>query len=501
MNINKQSDQDKQEDAEELYWHLNHINDRLKSLKQYLADKIPATLLVLLQDQLAELNQSLVVLEDSARSPLLIYENRVRSLYKQLALAETIESWHSPRLNVTFPLEDLSPLTIIPGYNDYERGFVAYSKQFADWFSHTYYGNLASTKKSLLFSSGMGAIQTTLQALAHRDSTLVLGQRCYYEMRGLVLQRGGDLFRTIYLLDEANQDEGYFKEQLARANLLYLDTTTLDQDALRPDLAKIFSIIEAHNDLNCNIVLDNTIPGPELLLPAPPGNATVFIIESLLKYYQGGFDLGSAGVLTLYTNYENPKLFNRLESLRSANGTNINPFNARLLPCIPAELVKRRLQRLNRNATIFAKYLSNICRLSVLGYGGLIFAETDQPELVLEIANLLVIAYQLYLMQGTSFGFNCTRICVPPCSNGIIRVAAGMEDYQLASKIAKCLKMAFTAVKDAQVVDLIPSWRRFFPDFPQQIQPLKEQRLSFQHFLKKFTQTIESITDISLASD
>jgi len=490
--MSKEAIEDWEEDAQELQWHLNHLRDRSARQKERILLGAPRRLLRALDREIESLSRR-VAANNHPQSPLLAEERHVRELYRYLACAETSESWHSPPLNITLPLESLLPLSIIPGYNDYERGFVAYSKQFADWFCDSYYGNLAGAKKSLLFSSGMGAIQTLLQTISNSNTAIVMGRRVYYETRGMVFNNGGHSFGPIHFFDEANQEEDYLKAQIERADALFVDTVGLDSNGIRPDLNRLFSLIERQDRAGYTIVLDNTVPGPELSLPTLPPRTNLFIIESLLKYYQGGFDLGSAGILTLHSRYENPQLFNKLEITRAVNGTNINPLNAHLLPYMPVSMVEKRLRRHHRNARLFAEKLSDVCPLTVLGCGGLIFVETPRPDLVLEIVGLLALSRNLCLMQGTSFGFNRTRVCVPPQSSGMLRIACGMEDCRLAGDLADCLRVALVMANLEEAAEIVPSMSRFFPDFPERMQPGNGELDKFNHFLREFGQTANDI--------
>lgn len=470
------------EDTEELEWHIETLRLRRRQLPPPAREGPHAAAAAWLDGELAALQSALA--SPSPGSSLLAQEDRLRSLHKLLAWLETSPSWHSPGLDVEPGLHDLSPLTIIPGFNDYERGLVSRGRSFERWLETDFFAGVPDHKRCLLFSSGMGAIQTALQQAGGRGRSLLLGRRVYYETRELLARAHGGSFGEIIALDEANADPGYLEDRVAAADAVVVDTVSLDPEAVRVDVARLFAAVRPGRQVA--IILDNTVPGPMFTPPPPPADVLLFQVESLLKFYQGGLDLGAAGLLLLRSQAPQPRLHEDLEALRSTNGTNINPYSVRLLPGMPRRFVERRLRRHSRNAGILARHLERDIPVYEVGNGGLMFLGTESPDAVLAIAQLLALATGHRVAQGTSFGFNRLRLCRPPKTQKLLRLAAGMETVAELMTAATLIATAVQVSGNDAVRTTLPSFKAQFPAFPDCTCPDEKARHAFLSDLDRF---------------
>ncbi|GGA49514.1 hypothetical protein GCM10007416_23250 [Kroppenstedtia guangzhouensis] len=156
-------------------------------------------------------------------------------------------------------------------------------------------------------------------------------------------------------------------------------------------------------------------------------------------------------------------MWHRLETLRGTNGTNINPYNARLLPEVPRHFLLRRLARHRRNAFLLVDQLRGLCDVSCVGYGGLVFIKSGFPEELKDLITYLALSRKLSITEGTSFGFNMTRVCIADQEDGAyLQIACGTENIHHFSEIANLIRDALKAVESRKIQSSL-RYPMFFP--------------------------------------
>ena len=480
---------DAEGDAEELRWHARGLGEWLQALSA------PPAHAPALAAEIEALSAAAAERAWQGERPLVREQARVRGLYKALAALESAPDWHSAPGSLSRPIDDLSPLSFLPGFNDYQRGYLPSLLPVEQRLEQAARGAGGPRGRALLFSSGMGAIQTALQLLLGRGLRLLLGRRVYYETRTLLLYASGASASRpkIAPLDEGERRPEALASALASADAVYLDTITLDREGLRPDLPLLFQAIKASGREGVEIVLDNTVPGPALPLPAPPRGARLFIVESLIKHYQAGLDLGAAGMLLIADSGDaarDKQLAHDIEVLRSANGTNINPYNARVLPPLPRWLLLARLGRQARNARLLAEGLSGVCEVSLLEGTGLLFCAHPAAEVAQAALERLALSRGVRLFRGTSFGFNDTRASLPPGQEGQLRFACGTEHRDEMARLIEIARLSFAAAVDPEVAALCFHLSRLFPGYPRETRPTAAALQALEQHLLVFEEAV-----------
>ena len=482
---------DAEGDAEELLWHARSLGERLRALSPQPAHASA------LASEIEALSAAAAERAWEGERPLVRQQARLRGLYKALAALESAPDWHSAPGSLSRPLEDLSPLSFLPGFNDYQRGYLPSLLSAERRLAEAARGPGGPPGRALLFSCGMGAIQTALQLWLGRGLRLLLGRRVYYETQTLLLHASADPASRpkITPLDEGERRPEALASALASADAVFLDTITLDREALRPDLSLLFQAIEASGREGLEIVLDNTAPGPALPLPAPPRGARLFIVESLLKHYQAGLDLCAAGMLLVADSGDaarDQRLVHDIEVLRSANGTNINPYNARLLPPLPRWLLLSRSGRQARNAHLLAEGLGGACEVSLLEGTGLLFCSHPDAEVALAVLERLALSRRVRLFRGTSFGFNDTRASLPPGQEGEgqVRFACGTEHRDEMARLIEIARLSFAAAADPEVASLCFHLSRLFPGYPRETRPTAAALEALEQHLSTFEEAV-----------
>jgi hypothetical protein len=487
------------EELEELRWHLGHLEARLAALPPA-PGRTMAGVEALARSEVASLRAHHENEPDAAPEGLLVRgQERLRGLYKLVAMLESAGDWHSPQASLARPVDDLSPLTVVAGYNDYQRGYLPWVRSHEDHLGATSLGGCALEGQTLLFSSGMGAIQSVLQLLFGLSGRprLLLGRRVYYETQELLLRTLSDARERVSPLDEREQDVEALAAQLRGADIVFVDTCTLDSDAWVLDFGLLRRAIARTGRTDLTVVADNTVMGPECTTLMPMSPARLFVVESALKHYQAGLDLTAAGLLTVVNGGDlerDATLVRSLETLRGTNGTNIHPYAARLLPLLPRELLLQRLQRQNRNAAVLASGIAGRCHAARVGHGGILFVEHLRAAEFVELVSLLALARGLRLVRGTSFGFNTTRVSLSPTSVTSIRFACGMERLPVMEQLTGTVRAALEALGNPGVMALCVRLSRFFPDYPESLVPTSAGLESLEHHLRQLDAAVQAVT-------
>jgi cystathionine beta-lyase/cystathionine gamma-synthase len=438
---------------------------------------------------------ALAQLRDHVGLSLSVTQSLLRPLYRQIGAAEIANEWHSPTASLSFPIESLSPLSVVSGYNDYQRGYLVAARQLEEHLASHYQGSPRNWRRALLFTSGMGAIQTALQFLLTSRNRLVLGRRIYYETQDLLSFFGPELRNVTRWVDESFVDAESLSGLLRTADGIFFDTISLDIDAVRIDLEVILKAYRRSDCRRLLVVLDNTVRGPAFSVPALPPGVTLFVVESLLKNYQGGLDLAASGMLTVFSSSADSELTHRLETLRGTNGTNISAFNMRQIPPLPRRVLARRLARQERNASILGGFIDVGYRCTHLPGSGLLFVEHDHAEIAARYLELLAFDRRLDVARGTSFGFNGTRFNIPPGKENQLRIACGMESEVDAEVIAATLKLALDAARNPATRALSEHPSTFFSSFPANLRPTSRGLSKLRRHLDRLRPFFRTLTD------
>lgn len=241
--------------------------------------------------------------------------------------------------------------------------------------------------QTLLFNSGMSAIETVLQA-QHLGSAnkIIVGENFYsqteaildkYEERGIRVVRvdTGKADEVIKAIHERRYKE---EKPLRFLRFLMLEIIANAPRMEVADLDKIMKAVKQKNDEDPDrpmyLIVDNTFLTPtlnDLVARArkvwSEGNPPVIGIESATKYYQWGLDNINCGIV--YSDDTN--FMARLRYLRGQMGTNLQGKLASFLPELPRDLFERKMQRHSQNAALLAKLLERFPEKFEVSYPGL----------------------------------------------------------------------------------------------------------------------------------
>jgi|Deesub1362A_J573_1020465.scaffolds.fasta_scaffold00190_46 cystathionine gamma-synthase len=208
---------------------------------------------------------------------------------------------------------------------------------------------LEKTEDAALFSSGMGAISTTILTLAKRGSVLITHPDIYggtsklfnfLEKFGLTVKR--------FPVDE-------IREHASEADIIFLESIT-------NPLVNIPDIKGIRRSFQGMLVVDNTFPSPYNFNPVDYG-ADV-IVHSATKYLGGHSDL-IAGVVA-----GDNDIIEKIKNTRKMEGTNLDPFTAYLLER-SIKTLPVRMEKHNSNALEVAKFLEEHEKVERVYYPGL----------------------------------------------------------------------------------------------------------------------------------
>jgi cystathionine beta-lyase/cystathionine gamma-synthase len=245
------------EDVVEVQWHINHLRERLCGLGK----RSP------LRDQARLMEGRLTRIESHlARSRggdglLQRHECSLRALYRTSALLQTGAEWHSPPGSLVHPIQDLTALSVLEGYNDYQRGYVEQLREVEEHLAAQLSLPADVKRRTLVFSSGMGAIHTALQLLLGQGARLLVGRRVYYETQALLEQWFHCCRPQLMPLDERQSDQAALTAAIGEADAVFLDTVTLDREGIRLAPERLFDAVRNAQKLGFSIVLDNTVLG------------------------------------------------------------------------------------------------------------------------------------------------------------------------------------------------------------------------------------------------
>jgi cystathionine beta-lyase/cystathionine gamma-synthase len=328
----------------------------------------------------------LFALLDWARSTTAPLELPARAAYafRRAVNARTSLQRHTPALEGA--PRSLDPAQAAGGVHlvDYARGgyFLYADATFDQGVRFEDHPRLASLARSisttlgrglpaLLFTSGMGAINTVMDFAAEqaaRDGRrLLLGSHAWIEVQEYADHSWRGRFEPV--------DEGD-TEALARAmadpavGALVLEPLVNHPRSPVVDLAALFRAPVAGTKL---LVLDLALT-PELdlsaYLRALPRGVTLALVTSGVKYFQAGWDLSKSGLVELAFDVATPPArdpYRALITLRGRSGRVLSPEEAELADLETPATLRSRLARLDDNTRRLALGLDGALRAGGLG--------------------------------------------------------------------------------------------------------------------------------------
>lgn len=313
-------------------------------------------------------------------------------------------------------------------------------------------------EEAAVFSSGMGAISTTLMALAHSGSVILQSTPLYGGTESLIrkfLPNYG--IESVDFFAGAREDEIREAAEAAMAkgevSVIYTETPTNPTNDL-VDLAvcrRMVDVIAEKQGKRPWLVVDNTFLGPVGQKPLELGADVV--IYSLTKYIGGHSDLigGSAS--------GSSEAMAQIRSLRGYLGTNLDPHTCWML-LRSLETVKLRMEAAATGARKVAEFLRDhpkIERVRYLGFlekgtrdGDVFATQSSSPgstfafDLKDEAAAFKMLNALQVMKLAVSLGGTETLICHPGStthrgvdpelrrrqgfSEGLVRISVGIEN-------------------------------------------------------------------------
>ncbi|EQB15274.1 cystathionine gamma-synthase family protein [Novosphingobium lindaniclasticum] len=230
----------------------------------------------------------------------------------------------------------------------------------------------------VVFSSGMGAITTTLLAFARPGDVILHSQPLYGGTETLLARTFANLgIKAVGFSDGLDEDAiaPAAKEAVSqgRVSLVLIETpanptNSLVDIALLKRLCEDIERQQGHRPL---LVCDNTLLGPVFQHPLRLG--ADISLYSLTKYVGGHSDLVAGAALG------SAKLMREVRLLRSAIGTQLDPHSCWMLGR-SLETLGLRMERANTNATAAATFLRDHAKVQGVAYPPFAQAGTRQAE-------------------------------------------------------------------------------------------------------------------------
>ena len=347
--------------------------------------------------------------------------------------------------SVSFILKDLDEL-----YEKYDNEDYTYSRlgnpnrnQLAEVVSYLEKGN-----KSLIFSSGMGAISVALLTVLKSGDHILANSKLYGETTILLKEILNEYGIESDFVDFNNEDE-INNSIKPNTKLLY---TEIISNPLT-SVVDIRKIVEIAKKSDCKVIVDNTFTTPYLISPLEYG--VDIVVNSLTKSMNGHFDV-TAGALTI----NDEQLYRRAEKLLVLFGSTLDP-NSAWLTLRGIRTAKLRIDKQNENAKALALELSKLDKVTKVfhpslvsheqhnlankiiegqNYGAILSFEIEDSY---ETMNKLIQNLKLVKYANTLGGYKTT--VSHPCSSshygiddnerrkvgihqGVLRISCGIED-------------------------------------------------------------------------
>lgn len=211
--------------------------------------------------------------------------------------------------------------------------------------------------KSLIFSSGMGAISCVISLLPEA-SVIVAAHNGYQGTTTMLKKMHEDKRLEVRFVDLANTDA--VLAAIPGAKMLYLESPT--NPAI--EVVDLPTVIAAGKVAHCVVVVDNTLATPMIQNPLALG--ADITLHSVTKYLSGHSDLLLGSIST-----KENALYGRLEQARRYSGSIAGPFEA-WLALRGLRTFALRMQRSQENALELANRLVKDPRVLKVRYPGLV---------------------------------------------------------------------------------------------------------------------------------
>jgi cystathionine gamma-lyase len=216
---------------------------------------------------------------------------------------------------------------------------------------------LEGGKAALSFSSGMGAITTTLTLLRKGDHVIVTDD-CYggvYRIFTRIMNGYGIESSFLDLRDLVDVEDAFRPE----TKMLWMESPTNPLMKV-VDLRELAVISKAHEAIS---VCDNTFASPALQNPL--GLGVDLVIHSTTKYLNGHADLLGGAIVT-----DRDDLHEKLKFAQNALGAVPSPFDC-WLTLRGIKTLPLRMERHCANAEALARFLKDNRAISKVHYPGL----------------------------------------------------------------------------------------------------------------------------------
>lgn len=399
----------------------------------------------------------------------------LRVLQANLAFVLSAGDWQSPSfLHSVLPQAGAQTGKIVGTQNDYKRDRHLDAETFETAFRKEYLrAGLLFPQEVYLMSSGMAAFSTLvffLRADRGVSGPILAGASIYFENK-IVLEKAFP--GQVVYVDESDAKAVVDAAKRVQPQAVFLDTLCNTETLAVPDMETLVPRLLSVLSSKAFLVVDNSGMAiachPPDWLPMVGSHARLFVVESTNKYYQFGFDRVTGGIAWTPSGF----LPSGLNKTRVHLGTNVPDASALALPEPNRALLRRRMERMGRNAMTLATRLDAFLaeraggHVSRVVYPGLpSHSSAGWAKSRWFHGSFLVLAfrpgfqtvpeYQKFvdrliekarianvdLVSGTSFGFDVTRVYLTAVhatdvTRPFVRVSVGTETSDEIEAIAR----------------------------------------------------------------
>ena len=334
--------------------------------------------------------------------------------------------------------------------------FEAFKAGHSHSFEYGRYGNptqqaaenkiaaLEGAEAGLLFSSGMGAVSTSLLALLEGGKHMIVLGDCY-RMTVRFCRIMAKFGVQISIVD-AWDWEGLERELRPETTLVFTESPT--NPHLRVvDLERLVAVAHGHG---LDVLVDSTFATPVNIRPLEYG--VDLVVHSATKYLGGHNDLVAGGV------FGSSELVGGIREFQRVTGPITDPFTAFLL-IRGLKTLALRVERQNANALALARFLEQHSRIrrvyypglpshpdhevaarQMTGFGGVVSFEVDGDlESTRRVVDALSIPYLAPSLGGVEslathpatmsfYGLTREERLRMGITDELVRYAAGIED-------------------------------------------------------------------------